>query len=722
MNSRLSLVLLPLFLLSPVAAQEPQWADFAVDWNRRPQSPASLAGLLDRPAGKDGFLRTEQGHLVQPAGGRFRIWGVNMTGRATVPAREAAPQLADHLARCGVNCVRFHFLDRLAPNGLIDASRNDTRTLDPGQLERLDFFIAELKQRGIYSNLNLNVGRTYKAGDGVPDCELLGFAKALTYFHPRLLELQKEYARQLLTHRNPHTGNEYRHEPAVALVELVNENSIVESWFSGRLLGKHTGKNPGTWTDIPARFEQELSELYNRHLNERFSEETLAELRADWKLPATGPIPRLTPGEFAAAPQTRFFTEASFYMELERRYFEDMRRYLRDELGVQSLLLGTSDHNHGKSGYPLLTSTSLLDVVDGHVYWQHPKYLTDTASGRRAGFEIGNTPMVNEPQRSTVVQLSRSALAGQPYTVSEVNHPFPNAYACEGIPILAAYAALHDWDGVFWYTLGHEQLVGEPARAIGHFDLGPDPVKMTQLAAGALLFLRSDVRPATQTVTRSYTGEQVLQSLRLPWSEAPYFTPGFPLRLPLIHATRIASLDGPPTGVFEAVADAEAIVSDTGELTWSGAADKKGLVQVNTPRSQTLVGFVRDQVGATRNLVARPTTPFCALTLSSLDDQPIAEAGRLLLTATAQVANTGMRWNAERKSLDAWGTPPARIEVVQGTVVLKDLASATAVKVEPLDGVGQLLGPAQDLRRSDQGWEVPLGTWPTTWYLITVAR
>jgi len=88
------------------------------------------------------------------------------------------------------------------------------------------------------------------------------------------------------------------------------------------------------------------------------------------------------------------------------------------------------------------------------------------ATGRRAGFEIGNTPMVNDPRRSTVVQLSRSALAGQPYTVSEVNHPFPNAYACEGIPILAAYAALHDWDGVFWYTLGHEQLVGEPARAI----------------------------------------------------------------------------------------------------------------------------------------------------------------------------------------------------------------------------------------------------------------
>ena len=141
-------------------------------------------------------------------------------------------------------------------------------------------------------------------------------------------------------------------------------------------------------------------------------------------------------------------------MDLEQRYFREMARYLREDLGVKPPLAATSDHNHGKSGYPLLASTSQLDIVDGHVYWQHPNYLTDSATGRRKGFEIPNTPMVNDPSHSSVVQLSRTAMAGKPYTVSEVNHPFPNEYACEGIPILAAYAALHDWDGIFWYTLG----------------------------------------------------------------------------------------------------------------------------------------------------------------------------------------------------------------------------------------------------------------------------
>ena len=262
---------------TPLAA-EPELKPFPVDWTAAADSPASVAFLLDPPAGRDGFIRAVDGHLVRPSGGRLRIWGVNMTARATTPSKEAAPRLAAHLARCGINCVRFHFLDRPAPQGLIDAGRDDTRALDPAQLDRLDYFVAQLRDRGIYTNLNLNVGRTYKAGDGVRDHELLGFAKALTYFDPRLLELQREYARQLLTHRNAYTGNEYRHEPAVAIVEMLNENSIVESWFSGRLLGKNTRKNPGTWTDIPARYEQELTELYNRYLRENLPKEALSDL------------------------------------------------------------------------------------------------------------------------------------------------------------------------------------------------------------------------------------------------------------------------------------------------------------------------------------------------------------------------------------------------------------------------------------------------------------
>jgi len=709
-----------LLLVGGATTDAPSLRPFTVDWTSKPDSPASVSFLLDAPAGKEGFLAVADGHLVRSGGARFRIWGVNITAKACLPSKDDAPRMADHLARYGLNCVRFHFLDSLAPRGLIDSQRDDTRSLDPDALDRLDFFIAQLKARGIYTDLNLNVGRIYKAGDGVQDYELLGFAKALTYFDPRLIELQKEYARHLLTHRNPYTRSEYRREPAVAVVELVNENSITESWFSGRLLGQNQRKNPGTWTDIPASYEKSLTELYSRWLGEHLAPDVLARLRTAAGVPE-GPLPRLGPKQFADASPERFAAEAAFYMDLERRYFQDMAKYLREELGVKSLLVATSDHNHGKSGYPLLTSTSQLDIVDGHVYWQHPNYLTDPATGRRQGFRIPNSPMVNDPLHSSVVQLSRTAMAGKPYTVSEVNHPFPSEYACEGIPILAAYAALQDWDGVFWYTLDHDDVASAGSRTIGHFDLAPDPVKMTQLAAGGLMFLRPDVRPALRVVGRSYSRQQVVDSLRLPGSEWPYFTPGFPLALPLVHATRIESLDGQPTAKWETIAD-DPIRSDTGEVTWTGAAAKQGLAIIETDRTQALVGFCKANRAATRNLASKVENSFCALTLSALDDHPIARSNRLLLTTTARVANSGMRWNTARTSLEDWGKPPVCIEPVCGTVVLRGLEEASGVTAQAMDGAGHLLGPAREAVKTAEGWSLSIGSPPTTWYVISVRR
>ena len=270
-----------------------------------------------------------------------------------------------------------------------------------------------------------------------------------------------------------------------------------------------------------------------------------------------------------------------------------MASYLKDSLGVRVPITGTADHGHSSSSYPMLMSLSKLDIVDGHVYWQHPGSPPPV-----------NTPMVNDPLRSTVVKLSRTAVAGKPYTVSEFNHPFPNEWASEGIPILAAYAAFQDWDAVMVYTFEPKRdpawkgYVGDP------FDISHDPVRMTQMAAGALTFLRGDVRPARQTVSRSYTRDQAFESRRLPRTEQPYFTPGFPLALPLVHGVRIRSLDGPPTQKLAAL-DTNVMVSDTRELTWTTTPRDKGLVREETDRTQALIGFVKANAKSVRNLSAR---------------------------------------------------------------------------------------------------------------------
>ena len=656
-----------------------------------------MSFLLNVPAGKAGFIGVRDGHLAYPDGRRFRIWGINSTANSNFPSHEDAPMVASYLARFGLNCIRMHFLDSRSPGGLVDGTRADTRALDPKQLDLLDFFIAELKKRGIYVDLNLNVGRNYKAGDGVRDPEYLGYAKAVTYFDERLLELQREYAKQLLTHFNPYTKSEYRHEPAVLCIEFMNENSLVESWVSGRLLGKAARKNPGTWSDIPESYEKELTEKYRKWLEAQ-------------SLP---PEPRLNPAEFAAASPERFRREAAFYMEIEGRFYASMQRYLKDELGVKSLLLGTSDHNHSISGYPLLHSVSRLDIVDGHTYWQHPRYRTDPDTGRTIGFDIDNTPMVKDPLHSSVVELSRSAFQGKPYTVSEINHPAPSEYASEGIPILAAYGAFQDWDGIFWYTFEHRSPAEWQAKQPSHFEFRSDPVKMSELAAGAVMFQRADVRRAVETVTRSYSITQIYDSLRLPRSERPYFTPGFPLATPLVHGSRIASLDGAATGTFTAIPPGP-ILSDTKELAW-----REGLVTVDSERSQALIGAVSGQ--ASKFLAATVDNRFCTIILTSLDGAPLSRAKRMLLTTGSRAGNTGMKWNEKRTSLTDWGTAPTVIEPVTGTITLRSLERAVSLEAAALDGAGHPIGKVKTAK-TKAGWDVAVGDPATPWYVITVGR
>src|SRR5260370_12993965 len=170
-----------------------------------------------------------------------------------------------------------------------------------------------------------------------------------------------------------------------------------------------------------------------------------------------------------------------------------MEEYLSDTLGGKQAIVGTADHSHTGSSYAMLRQTSQLDIVDGHDYWQHP------------GSPKHNTPMVNEPLASTVVELSRTAFAGKPYTVSEINEPFPHDYAAEQIPILAAYSALQDWDAIFWYTFEPKRdadwkpYVGDP------FDISLDPVKMPQLAAGPPPVARRPCGAGRGTTGRAHT-------------------------------------------------------------------------------------------------------------------------------------------------------------------------------------------------------------------------
>jgi hypothetical protein len=660
-------------------------------------SPADLSFLQEAPAGKDGFVHIQNGHLVTDGGKRILFWGVHLTdwskGSVILPPKEDTPMWAATLARFGVNLVRLHFLDLPAPRGIIDATRQDTQHFDPSQLDRLDFLVAELKKRGIYVDLNLNVGRTFKQGDKIPDYEAGHWSKGVTLFDSRMIELEKDYARQILTHVNPYTNTEYRNEPAVALVEIVNENGL---W-----IGFHP---PGSY------FATELTGQYNTWLQETRSAAEIARLRELTGVQADQAVPLLKSSEVATAPKERFDAEMSFYMGMEDHFYQDMTAYLKNTLGVKVPIIGTADHGHSNSSYPMLSSLSHMELLDGHVYWEHP-----------GSKEPKNSPMVNDPLHSTVVQLSRTAFAGKPYTVSEFNHPFPNDWASEGFPIIAAYGNFQNWDAIILYTFEPKLAPDWPPYVGDAFDISLDPVRMAECAAGALMFRRQDVRPALRTIERTYSREQVRDSARLPYSEWPYFTPGFPPSLALQHGVRIRSLDGPPTEKFTAE-QTGAIISDTGELTWYTSPPNAGVVTVNTERTQALIGFIGANRPALKNLSAEISNKFASIVLSSMDSKPLAQSGKMLLTAGSRVANTGMKWNDSGTALAEQGGAPTLIEPVQGNIVLRGIQGAIAVTVTALDGAGHALGDPRSARELADGWTFPVGDPVSVWYVISVSR
>jgi len=110
------------------------------------RSVVDVSWLNDKPAGGHGFVRVRDGHFVDGQGKRLRFLVSNYTFGSCFPDQDTADQLAARLASLGINCIRFHHTDnQAAPGGIWKAGTPKKNEFDPGQLDRLDYFIAALQ-------------------------------------------------------------------------------------------------------------------------------------------------------------------------------------------------------------------------------------------------------------------------------------------------------------------------------------------------------------------------------------------------------------------------------------------------------------------------------------------------------------------------------------------------------------------------------------------------
>jgi hypothetical protein len=268
-----------LFLASATLSgplQGPGFFPFVLPWDDARPTPMDVSFLNVKPAVKNGRVVARDGRFVESkTGKRVRFFGTNLGAEAAFPSKSDAPKIAARMAKLGINLVRFHHLNNgWALNGGTVWKQGRTFVeIDPAQLDKLDFFIAELKKQGIYSNINLQTAREYVPELGFPSSvgELKNFAKKVDKFNERMIVLQQQYARDLIGRKNPYTGLTYAEDPAIVKVEINNENSLV-GW---------PGESPGAGLPgLPEPFRGELVALWNRWLKARYG--TDEKLREAW--------------------------------------------------------------------------------------------------------------------------------------------------------------------------------------------------------------------------------------------------------------------------------------------------------------------------------------------------------------------------------------------------------------------------------------------------------
>ncbi len=264
--------------------------NFQVPLENNSATITDLSWLNHKPAGVRGPIHAgPDGHLY--AGGeRQRFIGVNFTYRSALPEHTDAEKIAARLARFGVNIVRFHLMDaNWGGECIFDPAYPGTRHLDPKSLDKLDYFVSQLKKNGIYSDINLLTGRNFRSSDGLDlsiDSMEWKAKQTPAFFDSTMIELQKEYARLLLDRVNPYTGLRYAEDPAIAVVELVNEHGLIHGWLAGMA------------DTLPNYYAEELRGMWNSYLHSRYASH--AALAAGWQMQSEPGPEMLRNGDFSA--------------------------------------------------------------------------------------------------------------------------------------------------------------------------------------------------------------------------------------------------------------------------------------------------------------------------------------------------------------------------------------------------------------------------------------
>ena len=595
----------------------------------------------EAPAGKHGFLKADGDIFRFEDGTEARFWGVNINGGANFPSHAYAKDFASRLHMTGCNLVRFHQLDAEwdIPN-IFRFKRGkrvvDTQHFDPESMDRLDYLIYALKEKGIYIYFDMLTYRRFKEGDGFENSYDLGDSSRQPYaiFDRKMIELQKKFMHDIWNHYNPYTGLKYKDDPAIALTEIINESDLDRE--------RKYGVEPYT-SDFKSRMRKWLDENGIEYDIEG------ADLTED-----RGPI------------------VTKFKAKLQTEYYLEMIEYQRS-IGVKIPIAGTNYNQ-----VDTMVKTQLVaDFTDNHTYLCDWKW-NDGIAAYKSLTQIENP--------ATQI-LTKYRMKNMPFFVSEWDVPWPNPYRAESPLLFAAIGSYQKWSGYAIHTysystrlnemkvLGkelHAPCVNGIAYRVGMFSTWNDPAKYGLFYHAALMMRRGDVVPTDKEITlrigengqHNYEGFNVAPEMCRIYSS---FDEGQDANIPPYDPAdgEVKSVDGQ---LYRSWKDNYGYINTEFTKAVYGMLSKNGKIEID-------------------GLSIESTNDHGVLAFSSISDKPLAESDNILLTAIGDAVNTGYEYERVGETdmrVKSMGQAPVLAEVIEADICLKNcFGGARVMAIDP---------------------------------------
>jgi hypothetical protein len=674
-----------------LGTDEPGWFSFEPKPETfSPDALLDLRSLNEKEAGESGFIDASGDQFKLGNGKPVRFWGLNVSLSDNLTHADI-DYMAARFAKLGINLVRI-FL-----GSLVDKTGSDPTRIDPQRLDTLFYAVNAFKKQGIYTHLSAYYVLDYplKASAGIPGTDdALGRQPfGLLIFEPRMQEIYKAWVKQFLTTPDPYNGATLAQEPAVAIFEIQNEDSLFFWSFDPAKCGK------GPRELLEKRFGDWLVKKYGsidaafaawpdaRPEDDMFPPNQPGQvmLEGPWLLSRDG-FSKQSP-----AVKKRLLDQIHFYADVQHDFYADMHKFLHDDLGAKWPISASNWITVPGLDFIERYTYSPVEVIDRHGYFGGKHTGTASAWSVRAGQSYEDATAMYDP---ATVPFRYVRLPGHPHIQSELAWNKPNRFIAEAAPLISAYESLQGVDGVENFVAGDGNWINNGGSNWPYMM----PGEIGQSPAEALQYRRGDLQPGA-VVAREITSVDDLLKLK----DAGLLTEG---KSADFHAAQPTGSGTPdPFASFDPLAffvgrvehaldsnaapiatsldkyidrDKKIITSSTGEITWDYA---NGLLTVNTPTSQAAAGFLAKAGPIKLNGVTiESANDYGTIHLISLDGQPLATSRKILVQAFTEEKMEG--FSATNGKIEDIGHPPILVRNIAAKITLPNAANLRATALD----------------------------------------